>query len=393
MSEPTDPEGRLPELERTIPFNRPCLEGRELEYVRQAIESGHASDDGPFTRQAAQLLQGVHQAAGVILTTSCTDALEMAALAIDIRPGDTVIVPSFTFVSTALAFVRAGARIRFADIEPQTLGVDPSHVAHLMDETVRAVVPVHYGGVACDLDGLQAVLRDSPGVNLVEDNAHGLFGTYRGSPLGSFGRFSTLSFHETKNVSCGEGGALVINDPADLERALVLRDKGTNRQVYIRGEVDKYSWTDVGSSFGLSDLLAAYLVGQLEQRHRIMRKRRAVFERYMEALQPSADDLGFRLPEIPPDRTSAYHMFCVLLPDREKRDHMLDQLRRERIHATFHYVPLHTSPAGERFGAARSDCPVSIDISSRLIRLPFFNDLPLQDVDRIADLFLKVVRT
>src|SRR3990170_4365597 len=225
----------------SIPFNRSSPMGREQEYLVQGLTSGHMSASGPFSTRASSLLREALGSADVLLTTSCTGALEMSALLLDLQPGDTVIVPSFTFVTSALAFVRAGARIIFADIEPVTLGIDPAHVADLMDKSVRAVVAVHYGGVGCDLEGLRAVLAKWEGVTLIEDNAHGLFGTYKGAPLGSFGRFSTLSFHETKNISCGEGGALVLNESADIERAHVLYDKGTNRRAFMLGDVDKYS--------------------------------------------------------------------------------------------------------------------------------------------------------
>lgn len=370
-----------------IPFNRASMVGNELENVREALTTGPTSAGGPFSTQASSILRTAIGSADVLLTTSCTSALEMSALLLDLQPGDTVIVPSFTFVTTALAFVRAGARIIFADIEPLTLGIDPSHVADLMDETVRAVVAVHYAGVGCDLEGLRAVLADWDGVALIEDNAHGLFGTYQGSPLGSFGRFSTLSFHETKNISCGEGGALVLNASEDIERAHVIFDKGTNRSSFMLGDVDKYSWIDTGSSFGLSDALAAYLLGQLEKRAKVLRLRRDVFDRYQARLSPRAEQLGIRLPEVPGDREQAYHMFYVLLPDRDTRDRTLRLMREAQIQATFHYVPLHTSEGGIRFGASPTDCPITDDISGRLLRLPFYNELQPEDVDRVVEVF------
>jgi dTDP-4-amino-4,6-dideoxygalactose transaminase len=366
--------------------------GSELQYLNQAIASGHLSADGYFTRRAAEILAEHLGAREVLLTTSCTDALEMSALLLDLRPGDTVIVPSFTFVSSALAFVRAGARILFADIEPETLGIDPSHVARLMDDTVKAVVAVNYAGVGCDLDGLQAVLSDWDGVSLIEDNAHGLFGSYRGSLLGSFGRFSTLSFHETKNISCGEGGALVLNQQTDIERAHVLYNKGTNRRSFMLGDVDKYSWTDTGSSFGISDLLAAYLLGQLEKWEEILGLRQAVFNRYQHQLSPIADQLDIQLPRVPDDRQQAYHMFYVLLPDRGTRDKTLRTMRDANVQSTFHYVPLHTSEGGVRFSAAPTDCPVTDDISGRLLRLPFYNEMRRKDVDRVVEVFVDAVR-
>ena len=240
----------------TIPFNRTEVEGRELDYMRESVEGGHTSTSGPFSRRVAEILQA-ETGAEVLLTTSCTTALELSAMLLDLGPGDTVVVPSFTFTTSALAFARQGARILFCDIEPHTLGLDPHHLAELLDDTVKAVVIVHYAGVACDVDGIRKVLADRPDVGLVEDAAHGLFGRWRGEPLGSLGRFASLSFHETKNFVCGEGGALLLNDSSDLPRARVHYDKGTDRQAFFLGQVDKYSWRDTGSSFGLSDTLAA----------------------------------------------------------------------------------------------------------------------------------------
>jgi len=309
-----------------IPFNRPGLENDELDLMADAIKSGVSSAKGPYSKLAAQILAEATDAAEVLLTTSCTAALEMSAMLLDLQPGDNVIVPSFTFVTTALAFQREGATLRFADIEPNQLGIDPASVEALIDDRTRAVIPVHYAGVAADMDGLDQVLSGHPDIDVIEDNAHGLFGTYKDQPLGSFGRFSTLSFHETKNFVCGEGGALVINHPADVARAHILYDKGTNRREFMLGQINKYSWVDKGSSFGLSDLLAAYLYGQLRNRDSILAKRRGVFDRYQEALAPVADSLNFVLPAISPDRGQAYHMFYVLVSSRKRRDAILARL-------------------------------------------------------------------
>ena len=383
---PTDPPAE------TIPFNRPSLVGREIELIRQAVEGGHTSASGPLSREVVSVLaEAVGDAPDVLLTTSCTAALEMAALLLDIGPDDTVVVPSFGFVTTALAFVRQGARVLFCDIDPDTLGLDPVHLAELMDDSVRAVVPIHYAGVACDLQAIEAVLERWPRAALVEDNAHGLYGSYRGRRLGSFGRFATLSFHETKNFNCGEGGALIVNDPADIDQAHVLFDKGTNRRAFLHGQVDKYSWQDVGSSFGLGEVLAAYLLGQLEQRDAILARRRAAFDRYEAELAPLAEGLGLRLPIVPADREQAYHMFYVLLPDESTRNQVLASMVAQRIHATFHYVPLHSSPAGRRFAARPSECPVTDDISARLLRLPFYTDLTEADAQRVLRSFVAAV--
>lgn len=375
-----------------IPFNRAEVEGNELDYVRQSVANGHMSSGGPFAQRVSAELRRVTGACEALLTTSCTSALELSAMLLDLKPGDTVIVPSFTFTTTALAYVRQGARILFCDIEPETLGVDAGHLKSLLDDTVRAVVPVHYAGVACDVDGIRASLAHRPDVAVIEDNAHGLFGRWKGQPLGQLGRFASLSFHETKNIGCGEGGALLLNDPADVDRARVLYDKGTNRRAFFLGLVDKYSWQDTGSSFGLSDTLAAFLWGQLELAEQIQEKRRAVYQRYHQALEPYADELGMRLPVVPDGCDPAYHMFYVLLPDKTTRDVVLADLRVAGVQATFHYVPLHSSNAGRRFAAAPADCPVSEEISGRLLRLPFYNNLSGGDSDRVVESFLDAVR-
>lgn len=377
----------------TIRFNTPGLEGRELDYIQQAIAGGHTSSSGPFAERASALIRQRLGVADVLLTTSCTDALEMTALMLDLGPGDTVIVPSFTFTTTALAYARQGVNLRFADIEPTTLGIDPSHVKDLLDDTVRAVVGVHYAGIGCDLDGLGEVLDGRDDIALIEDNAHGLFGSYRGRPLGTFGRFATLSFHETKNFICGEGGALLLNDDADIARAHVLYDKGTNRRAFMLGEVDKYSWKDTGSSFGMSDILAAFLLGQLEESDSILQRRAAVTERYRRALAPHAEELGIRLPVEPEHCVSAHHMFYVLMPTRRERDAMLVGLRERGVQATFHYVPLHSSDAGRSFSDTESACPVTDDISGRLLRLPYYTSLTESDQDAVIEAFLDVARS
>lgn len=389
MTTSTDRSRAAPaELTRDpIPFNRPGLEGCEIDYIRQAVEGGHTSAAGPFSALAAGLLRDELGAADVLLTTSCTAALEMTAMLLDVQPGDTVVVPSFGFVTTALAFVRQGARISFCDIESDRLALDPSHLEAVMDDSVRAVVPIHYAGVPADLDGIAAVLGRWPRAELVEDNAHGLFGRDRGRPLGSFGRVSTLSFHETKNIICGEGGALVVNSPDDVERAHVLLHKGTDRREFLLGQVDKYSWKDVGSSFGLSDVLAAYLYGQLERRADIQARRRRCFAHYRELLEPLTARHDLRLPHVPADCEPAAHMFYALLPDRTTRDAVLHDLQLAGVHATFHYVPLHSSPAGHRFAARPVRCPVTDDISGRLLRLPFYTGLTDEERRRVVAAF------
>ena len=371
-----------------IRFNKPSLEGNELAYIQTAVETGHTSCSGPFAAAAAELLRDWLGAPDVLLTTSCTAALEMSAMLLDLGPSDTVVVPSFTFTSTASAFARQGAKLLFCDIEPDTLGLDPAHLARLIaeDDSIRAVVPVHYAGIGCDMAGIEAAIGDRD-IDIIEDNAHGLFGSYRGRPLGSLGRFATLSFHETKNFICGEGGALILNDEADVARAHVLYDKGTNRRAFMLGEVDKYSWQDIGSSFGLSEVLTAMLYGQLEQRNVILEKRRSVSECYEALLAPIADEFDLRLPITPEDRDPAYHMFYVLLPDQATRDAVLEGMRRQDVQPTFHYVPLHSAPAATKFASRLTDCPVTDDISGRLLRLPFHNNLSIEQLERVVNVF------
>lgn len=376
-----------------IRFNLPSLVGHELDYLSEAVAEGRLSASGPFANRCAALLNSALGAQDVLMTTSCTDALEMTALMLDLGPGDTVIVPSFTFTSTALAYARQGVNIRFADIEPLTLGIDAQSVEALMDDTVRAVVCVHYGGVPCEVDALMKVIDRWPGVELIEDNAHGLFGSSAGRMLGSFGRFSTLSFHETKNFQCGEGGALVVNDPADIERAHVLYDKGANRRAFLLGEVDKYSWKDTGSSFGMSDLQGAFLYGQLERSEHVLAERGRVERVYRELLAGHADRLEIGLPVVPADCQSAYHMFYVMTKSREQRDRLLAGCKAVDIHPTFHYVPLHSSDAGRRFSDRSHECPVTNDVSDRLLRLPFYTCMTDEEISTVVDTVVQVLES
>ena len=309
-----------------------------------------------------------------LLTTSCTHALEMAALLLDIQPGDEVIVPSFTFVSTVNAFVLRGARPIFMDIRPDTLNIDETLIERRIGPRTRAIVPVHYAGVGCEMDAILDIAARH-GLAVVEDNAHGLFGKYRERFLGTFGSLAALSFHETKNFICGEGGALLINDPRYIERAEILREKGTNRSRFFRGQVDKYTWVDVGSSYVLSDILAAFLLAQLESRTEVHAKRRRVWEFYRDHLWKWAEDRCVRLPVVPPWCSQSYHMFYLLLPSTERRNALISHLKARNILSVFHYVPLHTSEMGQRFGGRPGDCPVTESVSDRLLRLPFYNDL------------------
>jgi dTDP-4-amino-4,6-dideoxygalactose transaminase len=366
-----------------IPFNRPCLAGNEYRYIAEAIANGHASGDGPFTRRCHEILEQELHAPQVLLTTSCTHALEMAALLLDCQSGDEIIVPSFTFVSTANAFALRGARIVFADIRPDTLNLDETRLESLITRRTKAIVPVHYAGVACDMDAICAIAQRN-GVRVVEDNAHGLFARYKGKLTGTFGCIGTQSFHETKNIMCGEGGALVLNDPELVERALIVREKGTNRNQFFRGQVDKYTWVDVGSSYLPSDLLAAFLLAQLEGRVEIQKKRRRVWEYYWRHLQDWAQENGIKLPFVPAECEQAYHMFYMVAPSAGYRDALISQLKSQGILSVFHYVPLHLSEMGRKVEARKGDCPVTEDFSSRLLRLPFYNDLTEEDQARIV---------
>jgi dTDP-4-amino-4,6-dideoxygalactose transaminase len=375
-------------MSASIPFNKPSVEGRELEYVRQAIDNGHISGDGAFTRQASAALESIFGGSTrVFLTTSCTHALEMAAILLDIKAGDEVIVPSFTFVSGVNAFVLRGAKPVFADIRPDTFNIDERQIESLITPRTRAIAPVHYAGVGCEMAAIADIARRH-GLDIIEDNAHGLFGTYRGKLLGSFGRMATQSFHETKNINCGEGGALVINDPSLVERAEIIREKGTNRGRFFRGQVDKYSWVDIGSSYLPSDMLAAYLLGQIEKAEQIQSKRRRVWERYAEGLVPWGEERGVRMPVVPDDCAQPFHMFYLLFPSLDDRQSMIAHLRGQGINAVFHYLPLNASEMGARFGGRAGDCPVTESVSDRLLRLPFYNNLTADDQDRVIDAVL-----
>jgi dTDP-4-amino-4,6-dideoxygalactose transaminase len=357
-----------------IPFNKPCLTGNELRYVTEAIQMGCSSGDGAFTKRCHRLLEELLGVRKALLTTSCTHALEMAALLLDIKPGDEVIVPSFTFVSTVNAFALRGARPVFLDIRPDTLNLDETLLESRITPRTKAIVPVHYAGVGCEMEQIMEIAARH-GVPVVEDNAHGLFARYRGQLLGTFGCLSTQSFHETKNVICGEGGALLINNPALIERAEIIREKGTNRSRFFRGQVDKYSWVDIGSSYLPSDILAAFLCAQLEALELIQSQRRRIWEYYARHLEGWAQDSGARLPVIPADCQQPYHMFYLLLPSLAYRQALIEHLKSRGVLAVFHYLPLHLSTMGQEFGGRPGDCPVTEDLSDRLLRLPFFNHL------------------
>lgn len=365
-----------------IPFNRPCILGREQEYILQAIANGHAAGDGSFTKKCHNFLEGSLGVKKALLTTNCTHALEMTALLLNIHPGDEVIFPSFTFVSTVNAFVLRGATPVFADIRPDTLNIDENKLERLITPRTRTIVVVHYAGVGCEMDVIMEIASRHQ-ISVIEDNAHGLFGKYRGQYLGTFGCMATQSFHETKNFTCGEGGALLINDPQYVERAEIIREKGTNRSRFFRGQVDKYTWVDVGSSYLPSDLLAAFLYAQFEVSEKIQNTRKRIWEFYFAHLQEWAEQQGVKLPTIPEHCEQAYHMFYMLMPSLEARQAFIAHLKSQGILAVFHYLPLHLSDMGRKYGGKPGDCPVTEDVSDRLVRLPFFNDLGEEDQVRV----------
>ena len=367
-----------------IPFNRATLVGRELELVREAVEGGHLSGDGRFARRCELLLEETVGSDRVLLTSSCTHALELAALLLDIEPGDEVIVPSFTFVSTAAAFALRGAKIVFADIRPDTLNIDERALPDLVSDRTRAIVPVHYAGVGCEMDPILG-LAEGQSIAIVEDNAHGLYGRYRGRALGTFGVLATQSFHETKNFTCGEGGALLLNDPELVPRAEVIRDKGTNRKAFFRGEVDKYTWVDVGSSYVISELQAAFLFAQLQARLRIQEQRRRIWHRYRDGLSGWARERETLLPNVPEHCQQSFHMFHILLPSLDARSSLIDRLKRRGILAVFHYGPLNLTKMGEHFGGRPGQCPVAEDVADRLLRLPFYTGMSEGDQDEVID--------
>lgn len=355
-----------------IPFNKPSLVGTEIDYVLQCVNSQYTAGDGSFSRRCHKLFEKRLGVAKALLTTSCTHALEMTALLLDLKPDDEVILPSFTFVSTANAYVLRGAKPVFADIRPDTLNIDETGIESLITPKTRAIVVVHYAGVGCEMDEITKI-SEKYNIPVVEDNAHGLFGKYKGEYLGTFGALATQSFHETKNFTCGEGGALLINDPQYIERAEIIREKGTDRSRFFRGQVDKYSWVDIGSSYLLSDLLAAYLYAQLEAAEEIQARRREIWFRYENELKDWAGENNVRMPVIPGNCEQAFHMFYLLFPSLEERQNLIEHLKANDILSVFHYLPLHLSTMGVKFGGKTGDCPVTEDVSDRLLRLPFYN--------------------
>jgi len=365
-----------------IPFNRASGLDCDIPKLQQAIDGAHIAGDGPFSHQAETLLQQWFGGGRSLLTPSCTHALELCALLLDLGPHDEVIVPAYTFTSTATAFALRGARPVFVDVRPDTLNLDFNQVRTSITSKTRAICLVHYAGVAASPEEF-ASLASENGLTLIEDNAHGLFGSFKGKPLGTFGSLSTLSFHETKNITCGEGGAIHVNDMSLRDRAMVLREKGTNRSRFLMGEVDKYTWVDHGSSWVLSDLLAAFLVGQLERRVEIQDRRSRIWSRYSDDLQVWASTNGVVLPSIPDGVDHPAHLFHLRLPDRRSRDHFISHLSAEGVNAVFHYQALNTSAQGAIFGGKPGQCPVAERASETLVRLPLHLGLSDSDIDRV----------
>jgi len=354
-----------------IPFNKPYMTGRELWLISQAHAAGHLSGDGRFTRQCHEWIQANIGCRKALLTHSCTAALEMSALLLDIQAGDEVIMPSFTFVSTANAFVLRGAVPVFVDIRPDTLNIDETLIEAAITPRTKAICVVHYAGVGCEMDAILAIAQRH-GLAVVEDAAQGIFSTYRGQPLGSFGQLGSLSFHETKNVISGEGGALLVNDPSLVERAEIIREKGTNRSQFFRGQVDKYTWVDVGSSYLPGEIIAAFLAAQFEEADDIMRRRLALWDRYHAWAEPLEQQGSLRRPIIPADCVHNAHMYYLLLPSLEARTRFIEMLKQRDIGAVFHYIPLHSSPAGQRHARTSGSMRVTDDVTDRLVRMPLW---------------------
>ena len=367
---------------KKIPFNRPYMTGRELAYIAEAHANGHLSGDGPFTRRCHAWLEQTTGAHKALLTHSCTAALEVAALLLDLAPGDEVIMPSFTFVSTANAFVLRGATPVFVDIRADTLNIDENRIEAAITPRTRAICVVHYAGVGCEMDAINAIARKH-GIPVLEDAAQGILATYRGKPLGALGELAALSFHETKNIISGEGGALLVNDPRFAERAEIIREKGTNRSQFFRGQVDKYTWVDVGSSYLPSEILAAFLAAQIEEAERINERRLAMWQRYHDAFAPLEKAGHLRRPIVPDHCRHNAHMYYVLLRDLAARTRFIAALKAVDIHPVFHYVPLHSSPAGLRYGRMAGDLAATDHASDCLVRLPFW--LPDMNQARVIE--------
>ena len=375
---------------KKIPYNKPTIIAGELEYIRDAVESGKISGDAKYSRKCQELMEDKFGIARVLLTTSCTSALEMSSLLINLKPGDEVIMPSYTFVSTANAFILRGAIPVFIDIREDTLNIDERLIVKSITDKTRAIIPVHYAGVGCEMDTIMEIAREKQ-LCVVEDAAQGINASYKGKYLGTIGDLGAFSFHETKNIICGEGGALLINNKALIERAEIIWEKGTNRKKFFRGEIDKYTWIDVGSSYLMSDILAAYLFAQLENLEKIQKKRQIIFEFYYESLRDMQKLGKLKLPVFPANCRPNYHIFYILFPDEKQRNKVLKKLKEAGILAVFHYVPLHLSPMGRIFGYKPGDFPVTEDLSNRIIRLPLYYELTIDEAEFVVSELKKII--
>ena len=367
----------------TIPFNQSSPVGRELEYVDKAVRDGQTAGNGEFSKRCEALMKDVFSAKRVFLTPSCTAALEMSSVVCNLQPGDEVIMPSYTFVSTANAFVLRGVKPRFVDIRADTKNIDETLIESAITDRTRAIVPVHYAGIGCDMDSIRAT-ASKHGLYVIEDAAQGVNASSQEGYLGTLGHLGAYSFHATKNYSCGEGGALLVNDESMIERAEIIQEKGTNRSRFMRGQVDKYTWVDVGSSYLLSEILAAHLLGQLEELEKINLDRQRIYERYLQLLQPLFEKGLLEFPVLPDTSKTNYHMFYVLTQDQDSRNSLISFLKTKGITATFHYVPLHSSPMGEQLGSAGLSLPVTDRVSACLVRLPMYFELQDEQVDYVA---------
>jgi len=365
-----------------IPFNKPSFAGCEITYIRQAVFSGKISGDGLFSKKCTEFIEKKFNTPKAFLAPSGTAALDMTAILAEIKPGDEVILPSFTFTSTANAYVLFGGRPKFIDIRLDTLNIDETKIEENINRKTKAICCVHYAGIACEMDRLKEIAKKH-GLLLIEDAAQGINAKYKDKYLGTIGDLGIYSFHETKNVNCGEGGALLINNSQFIKRAEIIREKGTNRSQFFRGEVDKYTWHDVGSSYLLSEILAAYLYAQLEHIDSITEKRKKIYHYYKESFKNLERRGVVRLPAIPKYCQSNYHLFYLLFESQRQRDKVMDGLKKKGILAVFHYLPLHTSPMGKKFGYKKGELPITESISGRLLRLPLYNDISIEDLDYI----------
>lgn len=379
-------------MQRSVPFNKPFVAGKELYYIAQAVTLGNISGDGHFTKLCCKLLEERFAIHRVLLTPSCTAALEMAVLLAGVEPDDEVILPSFTFVSTANAVARLGAKPVFVDIREDTLNLDETRIEAAITERTKAIVPVHYAGVCCDMQPIEAIATRH-NLAVIEDAAQGVNAYYQGRALGSIAPLGAYSFHATKNYTCGEGGALCVNDPQLVERAEILREKGTNRSKFLRGEVDKYTWVDIGSSYVPSEIASAFLYAQLEMLDPIAERRKQIYDRYYTRFEGLAAEGCLRLPHVPADCESNYHMFYVVLDDGATRDALMQFLKERGVGATFHYIPLHTSPMGSTYGYQQGDFPVTEDLSGRLLRLPFYYEITEEEQDYVVSMVQEFFRS